>query len=157
MGNGIGTRIATVRPPTSDSQMTVDYTERVLVLRNPRFLDSLIFKNTTGGELLLEEGRILSRDPADGKVRVIDTGAADGTQLPIGLFFGPSRTIADAADSLSVTALVGGEVSQNVVETTVDNPALSTVIDAKTLADRLLSDTAGIVLQKTTPLARLGN
>ena len=148
---------AVVRTGGTPNQTTTDIDRAQLVIRNPRFDDGATFLNNTGGELVLEEGRILSRDPATEKLEVIDTAAVDGTEFPVGLFFGATQTIADAAEITNVTLLVGGEVRKSAIVDVTGNPALSTVIKLKTLADRLQSDTVGLVLHDVTELAKFDN
>ncbi len=101
--------------------------------------------NTTGGDVEVLEGTILGRISATGKLEIMKSGAADGSEKPVGILLGDVPIL--TAGNADVNFVVDGDVveEQLIFDGTDD---LDTVVDGKAYRDWLASDTVGIHLVK---------
>lgn len=152
---------STARDGAGSNQLTVDYRRQQLMLFGANTSQKReVFKNDSGAELVLSEGRILARIAVAGddlgKLVVLDAAASDGTEKPVGIYCGREHTLAADAE-WHVLLVVGGSVNENVVAASeVGNPALdSTIIAAQSLRDHLQA--IGLKLVKAESLDELDN
>ena len=125
---------------SSDSQLNTDYNfAKVFIFQND--YKKATYTNSTGASVDLAIGTVLGKVTASGKLLPLVAAAVDGSKYPVGVL-AKTITVANGA-SADLTYCVGGHVDQNLL---VFNAAetVDTVVDGKTLGDRLLGDTLGI-------------
>ena len=103
--------------------------------------------NATAGALTYEIGTLLGRVAASNKLVPLTSAAVDGSALPVGIL-AEQVTIAAGA-SANVNFCVAGDVDSSFV-ILQGADALTTVVDLKTIGDRIKSDTIGIRLVTVT-------
>ena len=124
------------------NQATFDRTVDNIFLWKPEYKQET-FLNNTGSELELKGGELLGRVSSTGKIVVLTSGAADGSQFPVGM----NKTCVTVADSAEVVInmCVAGDVAQELV-IFQGSDTLDTVVNDRQLRDRIAGDTKGIQL-----------
>lgn len=120
-----------------------------LFLKNKRFHKGTFYlANSTYDDVTYPEGTVLGRIAASRRLVPLDKNATDGSQYPVGIL-GQSVTIA-AGDTANQTVAfcVFGDVAKDLLGF-VAGTDLDTVIEHKTVFDRIGSDTLGIYLVTT--------
>lgn len=100
----------------------------------------------------LVPGSLLGRITATGVIVLLDSGASDGSQFPLGILV---NTV-EAGDSKTATYCIAGEVDEASVVLTTGN-TLEDDVDGRQLRDRIKGDTKGIKLVAATQLSKLDN
>ena len=109
--------------------------------------------NVTGVEEILPLGTVLGKTAA-GVLQVLKSASADGSEIPVGIL-AENVTVA-IGETLNLNYCIGGEVAAG--ELVLDGAdTLSTIIDGKSIADRLQSDTLGIQVKVSTDLTAHDN
>jgi hypothetical protein len=116
--------------------------------------ETAIFENDTYDDITVLVGSVMGRIAATGKVVLLDKDASDGSQYPVGI--NTEETVIAAGDEGNLSLCVAGEVDANGL-VFVTGTDLDTVISAKTVADRIASDTVGIHLVTGTDLTAFDN
>jgi len=137
---GITTRDATGNFLAADSDR-----QKVFIFNNE--FESGTLLNSSGGELTYAIGTLLGRIAATGKLIPLTSAAVDGSQYPVGVL-ADEITLADAAEG-TVTIAISGDVRADAL--VLDgSDTLDTVVELKTIGDRIKSDTIGIRLVEVT-------
>jgi len=144
----------TVRGATRN-QITGDYNYQNTFLFENRFLNGQTILNNTGAEITVVEGTVLGRIAASRKLVPLDPAGVDGSQYPVGIYMGSDLVLADAGEDVCTIGIAGG-VNENAI-TFLVTATLDTVIELKTVRDRIASDTAGIILVLNDELSNYDN
>ena len=146
--------MSTVTTPlnNSNSQFNNYDITNIFVLSN-RY-DSANFTNDTYESITLTMGSVVGRVNSTDEIALLTSGASDGSQFPIGILAETITVLAGVTASLSFC--VDGDVatSQLLFQ---GSDVLTTVIDGKTLRDRIGSDTVGVNLVGGTELTAFDN
>lgn len=127
------------------NQIFTDYDRSKIFIFN-NYFESATYTNSTGSEKTLAAGTVLGKIAATGLVVPLDPAGVDGSQYPCGILT-QDVTVANGA-SATVNYGISGDVNENAV--VLDGgEALTDVIELKTIADRIKSDTMGIRLVAT--------
>lgn len=106
--------------------------------------EKMTLLNNSGGVKSFEPGTLVGKITASGKIIPLASGAIDGSQIPVGVLKTSVVDLADAGE-LEVNVCVYGDVVESKLildgADTVD-----TVIDGRTIKDRIKADTMGIQL-----------
>lgn len=139
----------------NNGNMTItNYDITKLFLRDTRFVTAE-FTNGTGAELVLPAGTLLARTGADNKAVIIDkTATTTGAQIPLGVN-ASSVTIAIAA-TVTLTVCVRGEIEKSLVVLPAGTD-YDDNIQGRTLEDRIMGDTLGILLITSENLTEFDN
>ena len=139
----------------TSSQMYNDYDVSKIFVWNNRYEQGSLLNNS-GSDKAFPVGTVLARIASTGKLVVLDkTATTTGAQYPVGVLAGAVDTISDAVEQ-DVYICVSGDVAQGklVFES---GTVLTDVISAKTIADRIGSDTVGIKLVTATEMTAVDN
>jgi hypothetical protein len=132
---------------------TTNYDNSKMFLFDNNFADGQM-NNSTYNDVTHPLGTIVSRDPATGLLVPLDSGASDGTQIPVGVL-AADFTIEDGTTD-DVRICTGGEIdSSKLVFQGSDD--LDTVIDTRQLRDHLSGATVGFVLRTVDELSNFDN
>jgi hypothetical protein len=116
--------------------------------------ETAVFENDTYDDITVAVGSVMGRIAATGKVVLLDKDASDGSQFPVGI--NTEETVIEAGEEGNLSLCVAGEVDANGL-VFVAGTTLATVIAAKTVEDRIASDTVGIHLVTGTDLTAFDN
>ena len=109
--------------------------------------------NVTGAEEILPLGTVLGKTSL-GVLQVLKSASVDGSEIPVGIL-AENITVA-IGETVDLNYCIGGEVAAGqLVFDGADT--LSTIIDGKSIADRLQSDTLGIQAKVSTDLTAHDN
>ena len=107
--------------------------------------------NDSGAEKDFAPGTIMGRRHATGKVVPLVSTAADGSEVPIGILKSDVEDLADSGE-IEVSICVFGEVAESKLVFDNGTDTLETVISNRRLGDRLMGDTAGVIVVPSTEL-----
>jgi hypothetical protein len=116
--------------------------------------ETVEFVNDTYDPITLAVGTVMGRIAATGYVVKLDKDASDGSQYPVGIV--ADEVTVDEGDTANLSLCVCGEVDANGL-VFVSGTTLATVISAKTVEDRIASDTVGIHLVTGTDITAYDN
>jgi hypothetical protein len=102
----------------------------------------------------LAAGTLMGRVAATNKVVPLTSGASDGSQIPLGFVL--NNHSVEAGDTVDIALVVAGDVVEGLI-TLQGSDTLNTVISGRTLRDRILGDTMGILLKSTDELTGFDN
>jgi len=103
---------------------------------------------------ILESGTLMGRISTTQKVIPCDSTATDGSQFPIGILR-TSRTVT-ATTTVSVSIVNAGNVAKEMVILS-GTDTFATLVDDRSLQDRIAGDTAGIYLVEVDDLTNFDN
>lgn len=112
------------------------------------------YTNSSYDDVTLAEGTLLGRIATTQEVVPLESGASDGSQYPIGVLLG--GTVVPAGDTIAVTFCVEGDVVESLI-VFQGSDDLDTVVDGRSLRDRIGSDTVGIKLVAGEDLTNYDN
>jgi hypothetical protein len=135
------------------SQSIINYDTTKLFLFGNRYKE-VVYTNSTGSEVTLPAGLVMSRIAATEKVVPIAKAASDGSQFPVGINV-KAVTVANGA-TVNLTICVAGDVEKSLVLFPAGTD-FDDVVSLRTIEDRIMSDTAGIFLIETTQLTGFDN
>lgn len=135
------------------SQAIVNYSTDKLLLRDNKFIDAT-YTNSTGSDVDITVGQLFGRIAATGLIVPLTSAATDGSQYPLGLAM-KNVTVADT-ESISLRLVVGGEVSKELISFDGTDD-FDTDVEDKTLGDRIMSDTLGLLPVAGTELTGYDN
>lgn len=135
------------------NMLSVNFDASVAFLGNNSY-ETVDFENGTGDDLTIEVGRVLARVAATNKIVLFDAGGAGGAQYPIGV--NTSKTIIIDGETGSLSMCVSGNVATEKIVLGAGD-TLDTVVEDKTVRDRIASDTLGIKLLAGTELTKDDN
>ena len=138
----------------NDNFLHNDYdTSKLFLFDNDDEVGELL--NDSGAAKTFEAGLVMARVAATNQLVPLDPAGADGSQYPVGILMQTVTDLADAATK-QVNIVISGEVAENLIilegATTLD-----TVIENKTVRDRIKSDTRGIALVPVKALTKFDN
>ena len=116
------------------------------------------FTNGTGDVLTIEKGTLVGRiadgTANEGKIAILKSGSTDGSEIALG-FIRSTRTLADGETAI-LAVVVGGEIDES--EIVLDGTdTLDTVIDKRSIRDRILGDTYNMFIRKSIELSEYDN
>jgi hypothetical protein len=137
----------------TQNMLITNYDTTKFVLKDGNY-NNATYTNSTGGPITILVGTLLGRVHATNKVLPLKSAATDGSQFPVGI--STQEIIVANTESATIEFVVGGEVEGTllVFDGTDD---LETVVSARTLGDRIKSDTLGILLVDSDELSALDN
>ena len=127
-------------------QLFVEYDLGKIFVRENRYSKGN-YTNSTYDEVNLDAGTVLGRVAATGKLVIFDSAASDGSQYPVGIL-ADNYTIAEGETQEVAFCNYGDVVEEKLVFQNTDD--LDTVVEDKTVRDRIGSDTVGVRLVSTT-------
>lgn len=130
-----------------------NYDTSKLFLRDTRF-EVMSYTNSTGVEVTLPAGLILGRIAATEKVLPLVKAATNGSQYPVGIL-AQNKTVANGV-TVNLNVCIKGELDKDLIILPASTD-FDDVIEAKTLADRIKSDTLGILLVQGQELTSFDN
>ena len=136
------------------NQAHIDFDVSKIFIFNNRY-EKGTFLNASGGIKSFVPGTLLGKITASGKIIPLVSGAADGSNIPVGILLTEIKDLADAGEE-SVNYCIAGDVAEEkVVLDAGDN--LGTVISGRTINDRIIADTMGIKLVASDELTGFDN
>jgi hypothetical protein len=120
-----------------------NYNTAKLFLFNNDFRRNESVSNAGGSEIVYKKGTIMGRVESTLKIIPLESDATDGSNVPVGVL-ATDYTIPAATLGMPVTICIGGEVEGDLLIFAKAGDTLDTVIDGRTLRDRLNGDTLGI-------------
>lgn len=112
------------------------------------------YTNSSYDDVTLAEGTLMGRIATTQEVVPLESGASDGSQYPIGVLLGGG--VIPAGDTVAVTFCVAGDVEESLI-VFQGSDDLDTVVDGRSLRDRIGADTVGIKLVAGTDLTNYDN
>lgn len=106
-----------------------------------------LFENGTYDPIEMIPGRLLGRVSATQKIVPHASDAADGSQFPVGVL--AQYALVDEGEERELMFCVDGHVVENKV-ILAEGDTLDTVIDGRSIRDRIGADTVGINLIAST-------
>lgn len=137
----------------TQNQMIVNYDVSKIFVWNPT-TQTGTYTNSTGAAVDLFPGRVMARIAATGKLVPLNSAGNDGSQYPVGII-NQGKTVANGVTT-TLTIVVGGDVARDKVILS-GSDTLATVIEGRTIADRIMADTMGINLVMSDENTRLDN
>lgn len=120
---------------------------------NNRF-ETVVYTNPTGGNVTLKAGQVMGKIASSNKVIPLIAAAVDGSQYPVGIV---NKTITVAAGvTVNISICVAGDVVKDKLLFNASE-TLATVVELKTIGDRIGSDTVGIKLVTSTEMTAFDN
>lgn len=130
----------------TENMLTADTIRQATFIGDNKFEKGTLL-NATAGELTYAVGTLLGRVATTNRLVPCASGATDGSQFPVGVL-AQEVTLA-ASGTASVMFCVGGQVNNaSIIFDGTD--ALTTVVSARTIGDRIKADTLGITLVTLT-------
>jgi len=137
----------------TNNQLSNNYDYSKIFLFGNKYENGAI-TNGGGTDLELTAGQIMGRVASSNELVVMTSGAADGSQYPIGVL--AENVIVPAGGTIEIPICVFGEVAEEkIIFDGADD--LTTVVDLKTYRDRIMSDTMGIKLIAATEMTKFDN
>ena len=123
-------------------------------MRYLMFLDRGNYDYNSGGDLELKAGTLMGRISATNILLPLVSTAIDGSKFPVGVLMHDVSVL--SLGTAKLTFAVSGDVAEEkLILGGADT--LATVIDARTLRDRIGSDTVGIKLVSADELTEYDN
>lgn len=117
--------------------------------------ESFVAQFTAGvTDVLLEAGTLMGRIATTQKVVPLESAATDGSQFPVGILNSTRNVL--ATTTVSVAIVNKGDVAREQIIFD-GSDTFTTLVDDRSLEDRIASDTAGIILVKTSELTNFDN
>lgn len=133
---------ATTRTGTGNNVLTTDYDISKIFVWNNRYSKSP-FTNDTYDPITIAQGRLMGRVAATQEIVPHDSSASDGSQYPVGVLM--RTTTIEEGDELELDFCDSGDVVEAKI-ILADGDTMDTVIEGKSIRDRIASDTLGIKL-----------
>lgn len=125
----------------TQNQMHTDFDISKIFIWGNRF-EQHDFKNTTGGLLTVEGGTLLGKITATNELEILKSAAVDGSEIPVGILAEESVDFA-IAETKQVNICIAGDVAEEKI--ILDGAdTLATMIDGRSIRDRIKADTMGI-------------
>jgi hypothetical protein len=114
----------------------------------------MTYTNSSGGDVDLVPGMLFGRVSADLKGAILKSASTDGSETP----YGVNLTMATVLDTASKTIQVAVTGMVDAALLVLDgSDTLDTLIDGRTIGDRIPADTEGITLENFKDLVNLDN
>lgn len=134
-------------------QAITNYDVSKIFLWNNRY-ETGSYNNSGYEEVTLPAGRLMGRVSATQMLVPHDSSASDGSQFPVGIL--NKEHIVAEGDTVNVSICVSGDVEESLI-TLAAGDTLNTVIDGRSIRDRIGADTVGIKLVAGTELTGYDN
>lgn len=112
------------------------------------------FTNASGSEVTLEAGTLIGRIASTNLLVVCKSAATDGSQYPIGVL--AETIIVPDTETRELPICVAGEVAEEKIIFD-GSDSFDTVVESKTLRDRIGADSVGVKLVPSTPMTKFDN
>jgi len=133
----------------SNGIYTTAYSHEKLFIFDNRF-DTAVY--TAGGSpVTIPKGTVMGRIAATSKIVPMTSAATNGSQYPIGILAATYTVAANASQTM--TFCVSGEVDEALIDLQ-GSDTLATVVELKTIRDRIGSDSLGIDLKVVDELSK---
>lgn len=137
----------------TDNNLVTNFKQPKIFLGHNRVLAGS-FTNTSGGDKTFPQGTLIGRIASSGELEVLKSAAVDGSNIPLGVL--AEDTFLLNAASANVNVCVEGDVRQDLLVFDGSDD-LDTIISDRRLGDRILGDTAGIILVPNNELTAVDN
>lgn len=114
-------------------QATANFDTRKIFVWDNRFQDETYNNSDLYDPYTLLPGTLMGRIHATGVVVPLESGASDGSQLPIGILAGPGVAV-DEGEDQEISMCVGGDVVEAMV-LLQGSDTLDTVVSSRRLRD----------------------
>jgi hypothetical protein len=111
--------------------------------------------NDTYEDGALTAGTLMGKVSATGEIKPLVANASDGSQYPIGIL--AQDITLDAGEQKTLSYCVLGDVNKSKVIFMGSGDDFDTVVDGRTLYDRIGADTVGINLVESTEMTAFDN
>lgn len=138
----------------TNNQAHFDYDVSKIFVNNNRYEGGALL-NASGGVKSFLPGTLLGKIAATNKLVPCASGATDGSQYPVGVLLSEVTDLADATEKAVNMCVSGDVVKEKLILDGSDT--LETVIELKTLEDRVGSDTVGVILVDSEELTGFDN
>lgn len=136
----------TLQLQTSNQAFITTDLSKIFIWNNRYNSGTFEYSNlSSGDDVTVVAGTVLGRVASTGVLVVLDPAASDGSQYPVGILAQDVAILYGEEYSGEVDFCVAGDVAQEMVALP-EGYDLDSVISAKTIADRIGSDTVGIKL-----------
>lgn len=139
---------------STNNQQTTNYDLSKLFLLNNRYQAGL-YTNSGYVAKSLPAGTVLGRIAATGAIIPLVSTANDGSQFPIGILAQDYTVQAGAITSLMYG--VCGDVAQELLSFANGTDTLNTIVNGRTLFDRIQSDSVAIFIKPSVDLTDYDN
>lgn len=126
----------------TNNQLTNNYDYSKIFLFDNRYENGVI-SNGGGSDITLNAGTLIGRIAANQELAACASGATDGSQFPIGVL--AQTVIVPAGGSINASFGVAGEVAEEKIIFD-GSDTFDTLVDGRSLRDRIASDSVGIKL-----------
>lgn len=121
-----------------------------IFIRNPRSEQGTFsYENSSYSDATVVAGTVLGRIAATNTLVILDPSATDGSQYPVGVLMQDVAVAAGDTYEDTVTMCVSGDVAQEQLAF-ADGVDLDTVVEHRTVRDRIGADTVGVKLIPTS-------
>jgi len=132
-------------PTQTENQATFQYERKDIFIGSNSF-ESVEY-TAPGAQVVLADGQLMGKVAATGKLLELKSGASDGSEIPYGVLVG-DHTI-ESGETPTFSVAVSGKVDKDLV--VLDgSDTMATLVDGRSLEDRILGDTLGIKLITST-------
>ncbi len=114
----------------------------------------MTYTNISGGTVNLVAGMLFGRVSADLKGAILKSASVDGSEIPFGINLTEAEVLNTASKTIQV-AVTGMMDKALIVLDGADT--LDTLIDGRTIGDRIPADTEGITIEDFDQLVNLDN
>jgi hypothetical protein len=137
----------------TNNQLTNNYDYSKIFLFGNQYENGSI-ENATGAAVTIPAGTLMGRIGATQLLTPLASAAVDGSQFPVGVL--AQTVIIPATTTLEISIGISGDVAEEkiIFDGTDD---LDTLVSARSLRDRIASDTMGIKLVASTELTGFDN
>lgn len=141
----------------TNNQLHTDYDVSKIFVWNNRYQKETL-KNITGGALDYLPGTLMGRITTGGdtgKIIPLASAAVDGSAVPVGILLTNVEGLAAAGEKEVSICIAGDVVESKLILDGSDT--VDTVIDGRTIRDRISADTHGIKLVASAELTDFDN
>ena len=143
----------TVRSQTNRQLFVTNDYSNIFLFGN-RYINGT-YTNGTGSAITLAVGTVMGRIASSGKLVPLDTDSTDGSQFPVGILSNDYEV--EASTDVVVNVCIAGDVNENFLVFEGEYDDLDSIVDDRTLRDRIAGDTMGIFLVAPTDLSEEDN
>jgi len=132
--------VTQVNSTANQAQFNYD-TSKIFIWNNRYNPNELL--NASGADKDFNPGLVVGRVTATGQIVPLVSTATDGSEIPVGVLRSCVVALADAGTS-NVSVCIQGDVAEEQLIFDNGTDTLDTVIDGRSIRDRLIGDTKGI-------------
>lgn len=127
-------------------------TSKLLIGDNTTVVGS--FTNGGGSAVTLDQGTVMGRISATGKLVALTSAASDGSQFVVGVLC--DTTTVAAGGTVDLTLCDSGEINQSMVKLQ-GSDTLETVVGGRRIKDKIGAETVGVKLIVSNDLTNFDN